>query len=484
MRRWKGRAAWRAAAEDSGIAGTVSRPPLAWPLARDWVGDENIEIDWSRLSEVAALDALVGQLVPVAERDAYESADYSARDWVTLAKRRGERSAAWLVREARVYAPRAFASMWDAADLPLRWSLGTSRRSVTHARLRVRGVPRAGFRRLERPIVEHVADPLTSINLLKRAQAAPIVELARTALAVRGREVIAMNYPNLAEVYLADLGEGVQLALIGVATSQRLTLEANYGYLLISNGVPIGYGGVSPLHRQANTGINIFDAFRGSEAAFLWAQMLRTFRTLFGVGRFVINGYQFGAGNDEAITSGAYWFYYRMGFRPSLAVNAALAAEEAARLRKEAGSRTSASVLRQLAQGDLYLDLADFDAHDFFDEPLLGRLGATVARRIAAGDAASHRDGETALVRAAAGELGLARVLGTARGRALAPLAALAGLLDLSRWTADERRALGRWLLTKGEPQQRAFAQGATTQTRFFRELQAIGQDEVRRSAR
>ena len=158
----------------------------------------------------------------------------------------------------------------------------------------------------------------------------PVIDLARSALAARAREVHAMNYPNADDVHVADLGEGVELAVIGVPPAQRLSLEANYGYLLISNGVPIGYGGVSPLFRQANTGINVFDPFRGSEAAFLWAQMLRAFRTLFGTRRFVINGYQFGAGNSEAIASGAYWFYYRLGFRPSLAENASLAAAEAA----------------------------------------------------------------------------------------------------------------------------------------------------------
>ena len=35
----------------------------------------------------------------------------------------------------------------------------------------------------------------------------------------------------------------------------------------------------------------------GAEAAYLWTQMLRAFRTLCGSWRFVINAYQFGAGN-------------------------------------------------------------------------------------------------------------------------------------------------------------------------------------------
>ena len=187
--------------------------------------------------------------------------------------------------------------------------------------------------------------------------------------------------------------------------------------------MPIGYGGVSPLYRQANTGINVFDAFRGSEATFLWAQTLRAFRTLFGVRRFVINAYQFGAGNSEAIASGAYWFYYRLGFRPGLAEDADLAEQEAARLRRHPAERTSAAVLRRLARGDLHLDLADFDASDYFEEPLLNRIGAVVARRIAAGAAPSHRDGEVALVHDTVRALGIGRVPAMSAPRARAPRA-------------------------------------------------------------
>ena len=350
-RRWRGlAAALRGAARNSGIAGTVTRPSLAWPVARA-LADEDIDIEWPKLEDADAFDALVAKLVSPAERDAFDGGDYTARAWIRLAKRAGERDAAWLIREGRAARPQSeVASAWDAAQVPLRWNLGDSRRSITHARLAVRPPTlRTGFRRLTEAAASHVVRPLETIQHLPRREAARVVDLARSALAARAREVHAMSYPNLAEVYQADLEEGVSLVLIGVPAAQRLTLEANYGYLMLSNGVPIGYGGVSPLYRQANTGINVFDPFRGSEAAFLWVQMLRVFRTLFGARRFVINGYQFGAGNSEAIASGAYWFYYRLGFRPSLAENVAVAAEEADRLRRQPKQRTQAAVLRRLA---------------------------------------------------------------------------------------------------------------------------------------
>jgi hypothetical protein len=480
-------AAGRARIANSGIAGTVTRPALAWPVAQA-LADEDIALDWPSLEDPDTFDALLGRLVAAAEREALEGGDYTAREWIALARRNGEGDLAWLMREAAAARPQAdIATAWDNAQVPVRWALGDSRRSITHARLRgQRPQLRTGFRRLTEPTATHVARPLSGIRRLDRRDAAAVVDLARSALAARAREVHAMNYPNLDEVYRADLDEGVELILIGVPPAQRLTLEANYGYLLISNGVPVGYGGVSPLYRQANTGINIFDPFRGSEAAFLWAQCLRVFRTLFGVRRFVINGYQFGAGNSEAIASGAYWFYLRLGFRPSLAENVELAAQEMDRLRRDPKSRTPPAVLRRLARGDLHLDLADFDEADFFEEALLTRLGAVVARRIAARGAPSHRAGEASLVS------GLARSLGQRADRrwtaderrGFERMAPYAALLDAVAWPAAERRALARWLRARGAVAERDFAVQATRQTRFFAGLQALAREEAARAER
>jgi hypothetical protein len=482
--RWRGAPkAARERASNSGIAGTVTRPSLAWPLARALVPVEAIEVDWAGMEDAAAFDALVARLVSDAERDAFHGGEYTTRGWITLACPPGERAAGWLVRQGRAAAPHSgFAAAWDAAQVPLRWSIADSPRSATHARL-ARGVVRLrrAFRRLDVPAAEHIARPLKEVRRLDPRAAARYIDLARSALVSRAREVHAINYPNPADVYLADLGEGVELAVIGVAAAERLMLEANYGYLLVSNGLPIGYGGVSPLHRQANTGINIFDPYRGSEAAYLWAQTLRAFRTLFGIGRFVINGYQFGAGNSEAIASGAYWFYYRLGFRPSVAENLDAAAVEADRLRRTPAVRTTPRVLRQLAQGDLHLDLADFRSDDFFEEALLGRVGAVVARRIAALPSRSHPDGEAQLsdsVRRALRLPGAAHwpAAGLRGFRRLAPCAAL---MDLPSWSADERRALAAWLRAKGEPSQRNFARLATQQLRFFRELRDMARREA-----
>ncbi len=486
-RRWRdvgGQA--RRAADDTGIAGTVSRPLLSWPLVVRLARHEAIEIDWSAVEDHDALDALVARLVPESEEDAYASGRYSTRAWVDLARPQAQSQTVleWLVRSAADFdRSQDFAAAWNAADVPLRWSLNDSARAITHARLpRSRPALRSGLRRLTEPPARHIERPLTTIERLPARKAHHVIELARSALAARGREVHAMTHANPAEVHSADLGEGVELAVIGVSPPQRLTLEANYGYLLISNGVPIGYGGVTPLYRQANTGINVFDAFRGSEAAFLWAQMLRAFRTLFGVRRFVVNGYQFGAGNSEAIRSGAYWFYYRLGFRPGRPEEAALAAREARRLAKARAAPTSASDLRRLARGDLYLDLEDFAPGDAFDEGVLPVLGGAIARRIASLPVRSHGEGERCLARALAEELAVGSMAGWSKSerdafRRLAPLVALAGPAR----SPSERRDRVRWIRAKGAPAEREFALLSSQQGRLFAALDVVGRGELNR---
>ena len=123
--------------------------------------------------------------------------------------------------------------------------------------------------------------------------------------------------------------------MFGLREKDRYPLETTMGYLILSNGVPVGYGGGSALFRQVNTGVNMFDEYRGSEAAFLWTQVMRVYHALFGCTRFIINAYQFGSENSEALDSGAFWFHYHLGYRPVLPAVRALAQRESIRVRRD-----------------------------------------------------------------------------------------------------------------------------------------------------
>jgi hypothetical protein len=267
-----------------------------------------------------------------------------------------------------------------------------------------------------------VSEPLKDIVLLDRAMAEEASAVARTALATRGREVHAISCPNFDEVYLADLDRGVSLILIGARADSRMSLETNYGYVILANGIPYGYGGVTPLFFQANTGANVFPAFRRSEAAAIYAQVLRAFRSLFGVTRFVANPYQIGEGNPEAIASGAFWFYYRLGFRPRDTELRRLAASEFRRIKRDR-HRTDRKTLVRLGGGDLVLELPGTQTTTFFDEGWLGQLGLAVTDSLAS--IVSDRSRTRQVIRRVAGVLAV-----TTRDRA--------------RWKPTERDAVQR----------------------------------------
>jgi hypothetical protein len=214
----------------------------------------------------------------------------------------------------------------------------------------------------------------------------------------------------------------------------------------------------------------VFDAYRGSEAAMLWTQSLRAFHTLFGVTRFIVNPYQFGAGNSEAIASGAFWFYYRLGFRPASRDLRELAVDELAR----PGRRTDPATLRKLAQGDVELLLPGARARDRFKEQWLERLGLLATERLASLGRAGRS--ETALP----AEFG--RVFGTTGAapldrelllgfRCLAPLVAL--IDDIPDWPAWQRAALIALVRAKGASQEAGFVRAAQRLPRLFAALAA-----------
>jgi len=477
--------------DDSGLALSASRHTFEAPIA-GWLANRfgtAAEIDWRAIADSGDIDGLLGLVTSRAEQDGLESDRLTTRQWLGRAKGAEAISdLAWLLRElARHRATRRiWQALYDQAGVPVRWRLRDATGSTTHNELTppVVHYRQRGLRRLPPDPRRLIATPLAAIALLDSKRAEAVIEVARAALTARCREVYAISYANPQEVYLADLGEGTALALMGVLPDRRLSLESNYGYLLLSNGVPVGYAGVTPLYRQANTGINIFEAFRGSEAAFLCAQTLRAFRTLFGVNRFVLNPYQIGAGNHEAIESGAFWFYYRLGFRPVSAELARLAAAEHGRQLGRPRYRTGEETLRRLAQSDVELALPGARRRDRFTETWLADLSWLASAELARhGGAGRERDAErvAARVARALGVRGLGRWPDAERGAFIA-LAPLVSLLDPGSLGAAARAGLVRVLRAKGAVREAPYVTAAAADPVFLPGLMAAARRASRRS--
>jgi hypothetical protein len=99
---------------------------------------------------------------------------------------------------------------------------------------------------------------------------------------------------------------------------------------------------------------NLFPTYRGVQAASVFARTLAMARRVFGVRSFGIAPYQIGHRNREAIESGAWWFYTKLGLRPRDTKARALARREQARQRAHRGYRSSTPTLERLARWPLY----------------------------------------------------------------------------------------------------------------------------------
>jgi hypothetical protein len=454
----------RARLDDSGTAGTITRHVYCASAAR-WLSERfgaNVELDWTALSGDAVGALLAPSLHPL-EREALEFTRRSMRSWLTRA--RGERAGtvlAWLLAQAPKgrAAYERFQQDFDAVEVPLSWRLADGGGSITRNMLRVRPAWRVdGMRRPSADTQAAILQPLQSMQVLSRRAAARVVDVWRAALWSRTRTTFHVERPNLDECYLGEFGEGLQMAAIGVEPAARDVFEPSFGFLLMANGMPIGYGGFTALFAQVNTGINVFPEFRGSEAAFAFQQALRMMQAVTGCPRFVINPYQFGAGNDEALQSGAYWFYYRLGFRSVQGTVQRLAEREFGRLRRDPRYRIPITTLRRLAACDLYLDLTDDAAHRGFDERWLPSLVNGIA------DASARMNEPNRLVAQRKLAVQLARVLGvdlaawSRREREsfelLAPL--VAQIEELPRWSNEDKEALAQLCRVRLAPSEREY---------------------------
>jgi len=462
---------------DSGITGTRIHYHFSYEVAC-WLESRFsglVSIDWDEYDDTGRLDELLEHLLEGAEADYFESGYVSSAEWLAIASGDGEAAQfKWLMSQLgdRNRHGRFWTALYNATELPLRCSLGSSPMSKTHNVFNVPDIHwrRGGMRTRVPNARQEICRPLENLSVLDAKAGRRLIDVAMASLAVRHRETNHFNYANPHEVYLADVGNGVNIAVTGLSDEHRYPLETTMGFLILSNGVPVGYGGSSALFRQANTGINIFDEFRGSEAAWLWVQVMRTVRELTGCHRFVANPYQFGAGNAEALKSGAFWFYYRLGFRPVDRETRELAVAEFRQLRSSKGYRTPLATLRKLAACDMHLKLPGARQQDFFEESWL-EFSALLATRTLADAGKVQRGAALArLARELAGILGVQSMADLTREerRWFIRLSPIVMALRPGEWPARERGQLLRLILAKGAPNEREFALASGKAGRFF----------------
>jgi len=437
--------------EGSGLAHTTSTFAFGWDIAR-WLA--------KRFPRHADVDSFGDDGTPLAEAlaAALPALEFAllagAEDGVTLIDEARGRSSrlAWLVAQLeRLPASDAVRGLvFDSLRAYLTLRAGASALSRTF----VRGLPlpafihRNGFVRavdLRSLLAERLpAAPRLGAEMRHRA-----IDAARGMLASLGRETdaIALAYADGVEWH--DVGRGIAVALYAMLPGRRDALDSHIGMMLFKNGLPVGYGGGWPFAGSCRIGVNIFEPFRGGESALLFGQVLHVYRKRFGITRFVVEPSQFGAGNIEGLRSGAFWFYYRLGFRPVEPRAAARAREVHDRMRADPAYRAPIRTLRQFTDADIELRIGDNDG--LMCEP--AQLSAAVTHWIDTRFDGDRSAAEAAALRSVAAALHLRRLDAWTEHerlalRVLAPL--LAQISDLSRWPSYDRKRLIALIRAKG----------------------------------
>ena len=460
LERFSGRADLRrasAALADSGIAGTPIHYRFFWPtlrwLARRW--PDRIEIERGDSEVAQRLASALPLLLTWAEAAALKALDPPAFAALDRLRARGESDATFLARRIDAMPGDAFTRevFHDAIDIA--YALKPGPDTPTRTRAKHAAAPmayqRQPLRRARPDLREELGRSYRSLRPVSAREGGQLIELARGAMLTRARDLDAFAYGNARDVRLVDDGGGLGFVLIGVTPERRALLAATCGYLILRNGVPIGYGEAFVTGRSAAMTFNIFASFRGAEAGYSFARTLAMVRQVFGAECFSLDPYQLGKDNDEAIASGAWWFYYKLGFKPLTAEARRILRQELARRRADPARHSDAATLRALAESHLCFDF------DRSRSPLLPPL-AEPGLRVCDGLAA-RAGGERERVLAECSRecmklTGMRSLRGFSAGERLAwerwsPLVVFA-LPQLARWSQAERRELARVIRAKG----------------------------------
>jgi len=448
----------RRALNDTGIAGTdivytFFAPTAAW-LARRW--GRYLSIEWKDVEHQERLRRILPLLALHTEQPGLDEHDFPVRDWLSRLKGPDETDASFLIRRfADLPMPsHVWEVVYEELGLPIRLAPGPGTPSRTRARYdRAPVVFQTRPLRRSRPeLPAEILLPPLSIRFLEPTEGQKLIDLAREAMVTRARDLDAFAYADKRDVRMIDCGEGLQFACFGAVPGRRLLLEAVYGFLTLKNGVPIGYSLAGALFNSSEIAYNVFETYRGAEAAWVYGRVLATVRHLFRVDSFTVYPYQLGHENEEGLKSGAWWFYQKLGFRPRDRELLRRMRAELRKMKSNPAHRSSLDTLKRLASKNVYYFLGKPRPEVIGILPL-GNAGLAVSRYLAERFGSGRRRASRICAREAAKLLGLTRLDGFEKGERLAwerwsPLVLL--LPGVDRWSAEDKRALVEVVRAKG----------------------------------
>ena len=352
--------------EISGIAGTAVVDTFTYYIVR-WLlklHPAQIAFDWDWFNDENRLAETWPRFMPLLDEDAFVEANVPYPEWLRAAKRR-TKELPWLFQRFELLAKsdREKAELYNSQNLFVGWTPGY-RATRTGMRLPVNA--RNVFyhrepliQRREVSLRDELKKPAPILERLSRLDGEKILDLAREASTLRYRELYGFTHGDPGRVLKVNIGRGVDMFVMGVPPTKRLPLRAYHAAMIFKNGVPVGYFEGLSICERMESGFNLYYTFRDGETAWLYAHTLHIFRHLLGVTVFTLDPYQIGYENEEGIESGAFWFYRKLGFRPTSAAVMKLVLNEEKKIATRSGYRTPARTLRKLAESPMVYELED-----------------------------------------------------------------------------------------------------------------------------
>ena len=512
----------------SGIAGTTMQDTLSFDVAQWLVRriPKNVEIAWKDYWDDYQAERARGntwpRFIPLLEEDADVEANIPWQTWIDAARGR-QNPLPWLLNQfAKLPLPaRRQSELYDSLRLPVRWNLENLKLSRTRnwrspRRLYFHTTPL--IQRSEVNLAQELSQPAPKLEKLSRPAAESVLHSIREIMVVRYRELYGTTLGDPNTVVRADLGRGVVMHFWGLPPTRRLPLRAYIAGYTLKNGVPINYIEAIGLCEWIEVGFNTFYTYRQGETAWIYAQALRCLRALTHAECISIYPYQIGQNNEEAIESGAFWFYRKLGFRPGRPDLQKLCEREEKRIAAHPKYRTPPRTLKRLAEAHMFYDMrpsarktkkADAANHSdasttVEERPFQGRvtrtlketgfsprgnnsgpwdtfstrtLGLRINQRMA-----KEFNGESQRIRqASTATITEALRINSSRWTVLQNQSlenwsvVLTQIPNLSRWTPEEKRKLIKIIQTKSAPNEMPYLHQTQNHPRFRAELLRLG---------
>ena len=444
----------------SGVAGTTISDNFTYDVAR-WLVErypQQLSVEWDFGEQDRQMAVTLPRFVPLMADDSLVEADTPFLDWMTNAAGGAGKILPWLLRRV-ADAPLTSlerTSLYDSLAVNVSWELGNASASRTQARHNVSQLfyhRQPLIRRNQVSLAGELSAPPLPVCKLSRREGEEILNMTRAALTVRYRELYGTTRGDPSHVFQAEAGRGVQIFLWGLPPERRLPLRAYHAGLTLKNGVPINYIEGISLFEWMEVGFNTFYAFRDGETAWIYSKVLHFLHQLTGVTCFSVYPYQIGYENEEAIKSGAFWFYRKLGFRPGRPDLLAITRKEEAKMARNPAHRTAARTLRQLAAGHVFYEFGD-STRGQWDTFSTRRIGLAVQRRMAEefdGDPERlHRETTQTLSEVLQVNLETWSPLEQSAFESFASALSLAP--ELTQWSVPQKHALADIIRTKLSP--------------------------------